>query len=270
MCDKLMQKEAVSIFSGDSYKTPKSTKRFLFDRLLFGSRWAFYIKNFIVYYRTGQCGKKGKLDTVAQAYYSRQNMKVAEGCGARISVSGMNNIDKVEGPVVFIGNHMSLLETAVMSSFISCRKPAIFVVKEKLFNIPFFGNIMRGMGNIGVARENPREDFKKVISEGKKKLEAGESIIIYPQSTRSAQFDPSQFNSIGVKLAKGAGVPVIPVALKTDFLENGKKFKDLGPINKDKEVHFEFAEAIEVTGNGKEAQNTIVEFITSRLEKWGK
>ena len=53
---------------------------------------------------------------------------------------------------------------------------------------------MRGMDNIAVGRDNPREDFKRVLSEGKNKLEQGISIIIYPQSTRAVEFDPSKFN----------------------------------------------------------------------------
>src|SRR5262245_49167767 len=36
----------------------------------------------------------------------------------------------------------------------------------------------------------------RVISEGQKRLEAGKSIILYPQSTRSAEFNPKRFNSI--------------------------------------------------------------------------
>lgn len=257
-------------FEGDTYVTPKDRKRFLLDYIMLGTRWAFYIRNFYVYYKTGMAGAKGILDRKAQAAYSYQNMRVAEGCGAKFNIKGLNNISKPEGPVILIGNHMSLLETAVMTAFVSPRKPSIFVVKKSLFDIPIFGNIMRGMGNIALNRENARDDFKKLLEEGTRNLSEGTSIIIYPQSTRSDKFDKSQFNSIGVKLAKKTGVPIIPFALKTDFIANGKYVKDLGPINRKNTVYFEFGEPIVVKGNGKAEHDKIIEFIESRLEMWNK
>jgi len=166
----IIDPERKKLLTCDTYETPATTRRSLLDRILLGARWAFYIKNFYVYYKTGRAGKKGDLDRAAQAFYSYHNLKVAEACGARLKIKGLDNIAKAEGPVVLVGNHMSLLETAVMSSFVTPRKPAIFVVKQALFDIPIFGDIMRGMGNIGVGRDNPRDDFKKVINEGKKKL----------------------------------------------------------------------------------------------------
>ena len=94
--------------------------------------------------------------------------------------------------------------------------------------------------------------------------------MIFPQASRSAVFSPAHFNTIGVKLAKAAGVPIIPTALKTDFLGNGKLCKDLGPIHRDKEIYFEFGEPImKVEGSGKQEQQQVIDFIISRLKAWG-
>ena len=71
-------------------------------------------------------------------------------------------------------------------------------------------------------------------------------------------------------MAKAAGVPVIPTALKTDFLGNGKLIKDLGPIHRDREIYFEFGEPImKIEGSGKQEQQQIIDFIESRLLSWG-
>ena len=79
---------------------------------------------------------------------------------------------------------------------------------------------------------------------------------------------PENFNTIGIKLAKSAGVPVLPLALKTDFTRVGKVVRDMGPICPEHEVWFEFAPAIEVEGNGHEQHRQIVEFIKSRVDAW--
>ena len=83
----------------------------------------------------------------------------------------------------------------------------------KLLNVPIFRVYL---GNcIAVTRKNPTEDFKKVMSQGAEMISRGWSIIVFPQAMRSAVFDPSQFNTLGVKLARKARVPVIPLAVKT-------------------------------------------------------
>ena len=127
---------------------------------------------------------------------------------------------------------------------------------------------MRSLKAIPVGRDNPREDLKAVLGGGKEILQEGRSIILFPQSTRSETFNPDSFNSIGIKLAKKAGVKVIPFALKTDFLGNGKLFRDLGPVRPERKIHFEFAEPITIQGNGKEEQQQIIDFVGSRLAEW--
>ncbi|MFP4657121.1 MAG: 1-acyl-sn-glycerol-3-phosphate acyltransferase, partial [Desulfonatronovibrionaceae bacterium] len=107
-----------------------------------------------------------------------------------------------------------------------------------------------------------------VISEGVKRLNAGISIIIFPQTTRSSDFHPAQFNSMGIKLAKRAGVPAVPVALKTDAWSTGRILKDYGRIIPSRVVRFAFAPAMTVAGSGKEEHEKCVEFISERIKTW--
>jgi len=108
------------------------------------------------------------------------------------------------------------------------------------------------------------------MREGSEKLKNGQSVIVFPQSTRDTIFNPENFNSLGIKLAKRNKVPVIPLALKTDFWGTGKLIKDFGPLDPSKKIFFEFGEPFEVSGSGKEEHQRVVEFIKGRLKKWGK
>jgi 1-acyl-sn-glycerol-3-phosphate acyltransferase len=257
-------------FPGDSYDTPEGNRRCLLDTLLFGWRGSFYIRNFHVFCVTGRHGKAGTLDQETQTRQSLKNFRIVESCGGSVHLRGLDNTSKFDTPAVIIGNHMSLLETGILHAFLRPRRDFTFVIKRSLLNVPFFGDIMRALNAIPVDRVNPRDDFKTVMEEGKKRLEAGQSVIVFPQSTRSSTFNPAEFNSIGVKLAKNAGVPIIPMALRTDFIENGRSFKDLGPIYPDRPVWFEFAEPMmKVSGTGKAEHEGIVEFVKDRLAKWG-
>ncbi len=67
------------------------------------------------------------------------------------------------------------------------------------------------------------------------------------------------------KLAKKAGVPVVPLALKTDGWGNGRRFKDFGRINTNKKAYFAFGEPIVIEGKGDLEQEQINEFISTKL-----
>jgi 1-acyl-sn-glycerol-3-phosphate acyltransferase len=141
-------------------------------------------------------------------------------------------------------------------------------VKESLIDYPFFRHVMRSRKPIVVGRANPRQDLRTVLQEGQKLLKGNVSVVIFPQTTRSVDFEPSNFNTLGVKLAARAKVPVIPIALKTDAWGLGHKLKDFGKIRPDKTVHICFGEPLRVHGSGKEEHRIVVDFIMAKLKDW--
>jgi 1-acyl-sn-glycerol-3-phosphate acyltransferase len=192
-----------------------------------------------------------------------------EKTGGKFHIEGIENIGQTNEPVVFISNHMSTLETMVFPGIIAPIRPVTFVVKESLTKHPVFGPLMRSREPIVVGRLDPRKDFETVMTQGAELLSKGVSIVIFPQSTRSIIFKPEEFNSLGVKLAKKAGVDIVPVAIKTDFWGNGSIIKDLGPIDRHKPVNMVFGEPIKISGNGKEEAQKVIDFIKSHLVSWG-
>ena len=203
------------------------------------------------------------------AMYSHRCLKVVESVGGNVNISGLESVAAHQGPVVYIGNHMSLVETLILPGIALAFGDVNFVVKEELRHYPVFGSIFRALGMIAVSRKNAREDFKVVLREGHKFISNGGSIIIFPQATRSMEFDVQAFNSLGVKLASRAGVPVVPVAIKTDFNGNGKWVKDMGPINPQKTIYLKFGDPLPVSGKSREVHQQVVEFITNNLSAWG-
>ncbi len=128
---------------------------------------------------------------------------------------------------------------------------------------------MRSRRPVVVGRTNPREDLQAVLAGGQDRLAAGCSIIIFPQKTRKVEFVPEECNSLGVKLAKKAGVEVIPVAIKTDFWGNGWWLKDFGPLDRQKLIQMTFGPPLKVKGSGKAEHEQVLEFISSHLQRWG-
>jgi 1-acyl-sn-glycerol-3-phosphate acyltransferase len=163
---------------------------------------------------------------------------------------------------------MSTLETMILPGIIAPLRRVTFVVKESLVRHPLFGDVMRSRDPIVVGRTDPRKDLEAVMEGGMELLKKGVSVIIFPQSTRSPEFKPEEFNTLGVKLAKKAGVNIVPFALKTDYWGKGKIIKELGPIDRHKPIFIKFGEPFLVTGSGKEENQKIIDFIQSSLREW--
>jgi len=193
-----------------------------------------------------------------------------EKAGVRFQVDGLQHISSVDGPVVFVSNHMSTLETMVMPCLVQPRNNTTFVVKQELLSYPFFKHVLGSRKPLEVGRENPREDLKIVLTEGKRTIENGMSIIIFPQKTRSVRFQPEGMNSLGIKLAQRSKVPVIPVALVTDAWGNGKLIKEVGPLHPDKIVHFAFGEPLSPEKDSDTLHQAVLDFIHSSLRTWGR
>jgi 1-acyl-sn-glycerol-3-phosphate acyltransferase len=193
-----------------------------------------------------------------------------EKAGVKFEITGVENYRQLEGPCVFIGNHMSILETFILPVIIEPFKDTTFIVKKSLIDYPVFRYVMRSRDPIVVSRDDPREDLKTVFEEGSRILASGRSVIVFPQKTRTPKFIPEEFNTIGLKLAKKANVPVIPIALKTDSWGNGKRLKDFGKIDPSKKVYFHFGEPMTVKIRGVEEHAEIIAFIQEHLAQWNK
>lgn len=249
----------------DEYSTDdKEYRKKLFPSL------SFFSNLFRIILYSNRQAHKGIYDDIRWYDSSVDVLKSLERAGIKMHFTGMNNLKKVEGPVVFVSNHMSTLETMVLPSIIQPIKKVVYVIKEELSRYPLFGPIAKARDPILVGRENPREDLKIVLEEGSKRIQEGKSVIIFPQRTRSLFFEPASFNSLGVKLAKRNNVPVIPIALISDAWGNGKLIKDIGKVDPKKVVHISFGEPLNISGSGSEEHQKVIDFICSKFFEWGK
>jgi len=254
---------------GDDYHTdPEHVKNRLL-RWLMGRRIYFICKFAGITFSSRRMAVRGDYDTDAWIKSSFDIFRLLENCGAKFHITGLDNIRKSNKPLVIVSNHMSTLETLIFPCLVAQVTDTTFVVKDNLVNHSVFGPIMRSREPVVVSRTNSREDLVKVMNGGTELLKQNISIIIFPQSTRKSYYENSEFNSLGAKLAARNKVNIIPVAIKTDFWTNGKLVKDLGPLDKSKPVHISFGEEVEVEGNGREAHDRVVKYITGYLKDWG-
>ncbi len=252
-------------YTNSIYRTEHKTVPF-FSRIF---PTVFFYKNFIsIIIKASWRVKRGRYGDKDWCESSLDVFRSLENVGVEIEITGIEHLMDLKTPCVIIGNHMSVLETMALPIIIYPVRPMTFIVKQGLLEYPVFKHIMRSRNPISVGRTNPRLDYKVILEEGKSRLQQGISVVVFPQSTRARSLDPSQFNSIGVKLAKNAGVPVVPLALMTDAWENGKILKEFGSIKKNKKVYFSFGEPLWVKGRGNEEHKQTIDFICERLSQF--
>lgn len=253
-------------FHADHYATPQRPIGWL---ARIAPSAAFYPKVVNIVVRCSRLAQQGHYDKDAWARSSEDVVSCLEASGCRLQVEGLHHLTPLDRPCVFIGNHMSTLETFVLPALLIPRCANLtFVVKRSLIEYPFFKHVMRSRNPVVVDRVNPRDDLKAVMEQGAERLAAGYSIVIFPQHTRSVAFDPGQFNSIGIKLAARTGAAVVPVALQTSAWSPGKTFKDYGPILPDRPIRFAFGAPFTVAGKGNEEHQQVIRFIEEHLERW--
>jgi 1-acyl-sn-glycerol-3-phosphate acyltransferase len=229
----------------------------------------FYASMFNIINRSRRQALAGVYDEEAWALSSQTIFRTIESYGGRFEITGIEHLQGLQAPAIFIGNHMSTMETFVLPGLIRPYTRLCFVMKSDLTEMPIFGPVARATNPITVSRNNSRSDLTVVMDVGCERVKAGFSVCIFPQSTRQPFFSPRKFNSLGDKLAARAKAQIIPFAVKTDFWGQGWPVKDFGRLNPKLPIKIAFGPAIPAGTDSKATHAGCLDFIIPNLQKWG-
>ncbi len=229
----------------------------------------FYFRFLARLFRSSFAAWRGRYDKPYWVADSTYVLRQLERVGVEFEISGINHFENLHEPCLFIGNHMSPLDSTVLPGLIRPFRPVTFVVKATLPEYPVFGRIVRSCDPVTVDRSNPRDDLKVMLKDGVARLNQGISLVIFPQATIRQNFDPADFNKIGVKLASRANVPIVPMALQTDAWSSPGIFNtDFGKIIPSRSVRIAFGPPVRVEGRGHPEHQAICQFIGQHLRVW--
>jgi 1-acyl-sn-glycerol-3-phosphate acyltransferase len=252
------------LINGDYRTAPRRIS--LFSRTF--PSLAFFGTFFGVVMRAARQAKAGRYGGYEWSQSSLEVLRILESVGCQFEITGVDNLRRVSGPCVLIGNHMSTLETGVLPCIIQPVKEVTFVVKQSLVDYPIFKYVMRSRDPIAISQVNPREDLKMMLEGGADRLARGISLVVFPEGERRTAFAPAEFNTIGVKLASRAGVPLLPIALETSAWPRGKFVSDVAHINPRRKIRFALGEPVTVHGRGADEHQAVIAFIQQHLAAW--
>jgi 1-acyl-sn-glycerol-3-phosphate acyltransferase len=126
--------------------------------------------------------------------------------GLNFDFQGQENVPLKGGAILAI-NHTSYFDFALAgTAALPAKRYVRFMAKKEIFDNKIAGPLMRGMHHINVDRSNGSASFVAAL----RSLKDGEIIGIFPEGTISTSFEIKALKSGAVRLAIGAGVPVIP------------------------------------------------------------
>ena len=128
-------------------------------------------------------------------------------CGIEYRVVGLENFPKA--PCVILAKHQSAWETLAFQVLFP---PQVWVMKREVLWIPFFGWGVAMLWPIAIDRKAGARALRQMAEEGRKRLDGGFYIVIFPEGTRVAPGERGAYHPGGAWLTVKAKALAVPVA----------------------------------------------------------
>ncbi len=167
----------------------------------------------------------GHLIIPVRALFSKDRKQVYHGgailwsktllflAGIDIEVRGLENIPR-DKAVIFMPNHQGHWDYPIL--YRSLPRRFAFVAKKELFSVPFLGKYMLNAGNISIDRQAGRAAHETLYKVNDA-IKAGESVLIFPEGTRTWDGTVGEFKRGSFHVAFETGAPIVPVAIQGSF-----------------------------------------------------
>lgn len=130
--------------------------------------------------------------------------------GVRVNVRGLELLDPKQ-TYVFVSNHRSYLDTATLFLFTGRRIGLL--AKKELLKVPVLGVGMGFVNVMAIDRSN-RESAIRTTDAAAERIRSGISFGVFVEGTRARPGELLPFKKGAFYMARQAGVPVVPVAIK--------------------------------------------------------
>lgn len=206
----------------------------------------FSMLAYLLYLVMGLFNKKAQYNILhkSTAIWGRHMVGLS---GSKVNLIGAEKLP--EGNVLYVGNHQSYYDIPLLLGHLP--KYKAFVAKIELAKAPLLSLWMKTMGCLFLDRGNLKQSLK-VILQGIEQLKSGETLVIFPEGTRSKSYTMGEFKKGSLKLGIKANVPIVPFTIDGSF----KMFEEKNTPTKS-EVTILIHDPIYPADLNKEEQNNL-------------
>lgn len=203
--------------------------------------------------------KEGKIEEkedLVHKYTSNWAKSLLKILDVKVNVHGAENLPK-DRNVLFIGNHQGNFDIPI---YVSCiDMPKGFIAKVELNKLAGIRNWMEYMHCIFMDRSSIRKAGEAIVM-GIKSLKNGNSLVIFPEGTRSRGNEMGEFKAGSFKLATKSKVPIVPITMDGSYrIMEANSNKHLTTATVDIYIH----PMIETANLTKEEQDHLPERVKS-------
>jgi 1-acyl-sn-glycerol-3-phosphate acyltransferase len=127
--------------------------------------------------------------------------------GTRITYLGEENIPKTGGAVIAI-NHTSYVDWAPAALAMTRQHRRMrFMIKAEMQQVKVVNSLIKHSGTIPVDRGAGADAYAVAVQ----RLREGELVGVYPEATISRSFELKEFKTGAARMAREAGVPIVPL-----------------------------------------------------------
>jgi 1-acyl-sn-glycerol-3-phosphate acyltransferase len=176
----------------------------------------------------------------------------------KVNIVGLERLPETDN-ICFVSNHQGLADIPLIVGFVP--KTVGFIAKKELGRIPILNVWMKAMGCILINRSNIRQSLT-VIERGRRQIEKGHPMVIFPEGTRSRSVRMGRFKPGAFKLVSGTDALVVPITINGTYqvLEATGK---ITPTTIDLTIH----PAIEVSKLNHEEKKALPGLIHEQIKK---
>ena len=205
-----------------------------------------------------------KMYRASERFWAWTLMKIG---GIKLKIGGLDNLPRGE-TVVYMVNHQSDLDWPII--FMAVPGQYLFLAKKELFDVPVFGTYMKLQNYIPIDRSKVRRSMR-TYSKVADLINKGNSIVIYPEGTRSHSNDMQKFKSFSFSFLRDARVRVVPIAIdgSINIQKKGARSIRPGSVKVDilPPISFDDIYALDTKRFCQEASNRVRESLLSALKK---
>ena len=145
---------------------------------------------------------------------------------ANIIINGIDNIDNVKKPRIFVCNHLSNADGLVLSKILKEKSDPYFIAGVKLTDDPITELGTKIVRNISI---KPSSADKEAITKVVKVLKGGDDVLIFPEGTRSRTGGMIEGKKGILLFARMSKAEIIPIGMAgTDKLLPISEKGDMG------------------------------------------